>query len=133
MEMNEMCLVRMVFSNTESAREFMQWMLDEKLVAYAISQRAATYKLEMTADEDGIVGYTVDENAIGIASDDTEDDILLEIYTGKHLAGKIDDIIESHYESVIDSYIVIPVLSASRRIRVAVRNLMMYHQKKNLS
>ncbi|MBQ5311512.1 MAG: hypothetical protein ILP19_05675 [Oscillospiraceae bacterium] len=131
MDMNEICVVRMAFSSTEAAREFMQWMLDEKLVAYAVSQKAATYKLEMTADEDGIVGYTVDENSLGIASDDTEDDILLEIYTGRRLAGKIDDIIESHYESVIDSYIVIPVLSASRRIRVAVRNLMMYHQKNN--
>ena len=131
MDMNEICVVRMAFSSTEAAREFMQWMLDEKLVAYAVSQKAATYKLEMTADEDGIVGYTVDENSLGIASDDTEDDILLEIYTGRRLAGKIYDIIESHYESVIDSYIVIPVLSASRRIRVAVRNLMMYHQKNN--
>ena len=131
MDMNEICVVRMAFSSTEAAREFMQWMLDEKLVAYAVSQKAATYKLEMTADEDGIVGYTVDENSLGIASDDTEDDILLEIYTGRRLAGKIDDIIESHYESVIDSYIVIPVLSASRRIRVAVRNLMIYHQKNN--
>jgi hypothetical protein len=104
-------------------------MISERLIAYAVAQKAGTYKLEMTADEDNITGYKIDENIFGSISADQRDDILLEVYTNKRLAGKIEDIIESNDEAAHDNYVIVPILSASRKIRVSVRNLMMYHQR----
>lgn len=129
MEMNDMCVVRIIFANLDDVKPCLDQMLEQKLVAYAVAQKVGSYKLEITSDEDGIVGYQIDENVFGGVSPDKKDDILLEVYTNKRLAGKIEDLLEATNESVIDSYIIIPVASASRRIRVAVRNLILYHQK----
>ena len=60
---------------------------------------------------------------------DKLDDILLELYTNSRFAAQISEIIESNNEAAIDSYVILPVISASRRIRAAVRNLMTYHQR----
>lgn len=127
--MNDMCVVRIIFANLDDVKPCLDQMLEQKLVAYAVAQKVGSYKLEITSDEDGIVGYQIDENVFGGVSPDKKDDILLEVYTNKRLAGKIEDLLEATNESVIDSYIIIPVASASRRIRVAVRNLILYHQK----
>ncbi|MBQ4362777.1 MAG: hypothetical protein II782_02115 [Oscillospiraceae bacterium] len=129
MEPNDLCVVRIAFDNLEDLRECLNVMISQKLIAYAVAQRVGTYRLEMTADEDNITGYKIDENIFGSISADQRDDILLEVYTNKRLAGKIGDIIEANDDAAYDNYIIIPILSASRKIRVSVRNLMMYHQK----
>ena len=131
MEPNDLCVVRIAFANLDDLKDCLNLIISEKLVAYAVAQRVGTYKLEMTADENDIAGYRIDENIFGNISADKRDDILLELYTNNRLAGKIGDIIETNNEAAIDSYIILPVLQASRRIRVAVRNLMMYHQRQD--
>ncbi len=131
MELNDLCMVRIVFANIDDLRKCVDMIADEKLIAYAVAQKVGTYKLEMSEDEDNIIGYQIDENAFGSISSDKQDDILLELYTNRRFAGMISDIIETHYDSVIDSYIIIPVIAASRKIRVAVRNLMLYHQRRD--
>ena len=129
MEPNDLCVVRVIFASLDDLRECLKMIVSKKLVAYAVAQKVGTYKLELADDEDSIVGYTIDENVFGNVSSDNQDDILLELYTNKRFAGKISELIEDTNESVIDSYVIIPVISASRRIRVAVRNLMLYHQR----
>lgn len=129
MDPNDLCVVRVTFANLDDLKECLNLIVSKKLVAYAVAQRVGSYKLELTDDEDSIVGYKIDENIFGSISSDKQDDILLELYTNRRFAGKISELIEENNEAVIDNYIVIPVAAASRRIRVAVRNLMLYHQR----
>ncbi len=129
MEPKDLCVVRIAFAHFDDLRDCLNLIVSQKLVAYAVAQKVGTYKLELDANEDDIVGYKIDENVFGSVSADKRDDILLELYTNSRFAGKISEIIEANNESAIDSYIIIPVIAASRRIRSAVRNLMTYHQR----
>jgi len=129
METNDLYLMRITFANFDDLRSCLSIVLKDKLCAFATAGKVGTYRLELTEAEDEVVGYRIDENIFGSISPDNQDDIVLELYTNRRLAGKIEDIIDNNYDDVVDSYILLPIISASHKIRSAIRNITLLQQK----